>query len=165
MKNKYLISKCLLGVACRYDGRERINDSTATFKALLDSGSIAVCPEESGGLPTPRPPAEIQGGSGEDVLEGKSKIVNIEGQDVTFEYLLGAKIILETARKSEISLAILKSRSPACGVEKIYDGSFNQRLKKGSGIASALLIKNDIKVISDEHFIKQVLKSNHSELG
>lgn len=154
MVNKYLISKCLLGVPCRYDGREKIYDGTPTFKALLDSGSIAVCPEESGGLPTPRPPAEIQGGSGEEVLEGKSKIVNTEGRDVTFEYLSGAKIILEIAQKSKIKMAILKSRSPACGIEQIYDGSFSGKLKKGNGIASALLIKNDIKVISDENFVK-----------
>lgn len=162
MENKYLISKCLLGVPCRFDGQERINEGTATFKALLDSGSIAVCPEESGGLPTPRPPAEIQGGTGEEVLEGKSKIVNIDGRDVTSEYLLGAKEILETAQQSEIKMAILKSRSPACGVEQIYDGSFNGRLKKGRGIAAALLIKNNIKVISDEHFIKlnNKIKSN-----
>jgi uncharacterized protein YbbK (DUF523 family) len=143
-----LVSACLVGIPCQYHGGSCPNDQ---LQALAMQGHILpLCPEVVGGLPIPRPPAEIQGGDGNDVLEGRAKVVNIEGKDVTAEFLAGAQKALLVAHRWGIKVAILKARSPSCGVGQIYDGSFSGRLVEGDGVTAALLKREGIIVISEE---------------
>ena len=143
-----ILSACLAGKNCRWDGR---NNRKEEFRRWVEEGlALPVCPEELGGLPTPRTPAEITGGSGEDVLDGKAKVVNREGKDVTKEYLKGAYEVLNLVRKKGIKKAIFKVRSSSCGRDKIYNGSFNHILKKGNGVTCALLLREGVEVITDE---------------
>ncbi len=143
-----ILSACLAGRNCRWDGR---NDRKEEFRGWVEEGlALPVCPEELGGLPTPRSPAEITGGSGGDVLDGKAKVVNREGKDVTKEYLKGAYEVLNLVRKKGISKAVFKVRSSSCGRGRIYDGRFNHILKKGNGVTCALLLREGVEVITDE---------------
>lgn len=111
---------------------------------------MLVCPEEDGGLATPRPAAEIRGGDGSDVLDGRARVVTEGGVDVTEAYLEGARIALERAREAGARTAILKSRSPSCGRGCIYDGSFSRTLKEGEGVTAALLEREGIQVLTEE---------------
>ena len=135
-----LVSCCLLGEACRYDARSQ------PCLPLLELGKrtgvrlIPVCPEQLGGLPTPRPPAEIQ---------WNGRVVNRAGQDVTDAYQLGARLALETARKEGCTLAVLKARSPSCGSREIYDGTFTGRLIPGMGMTARLLSEQGIRVLDE----------------
>ncbi len=135
----YLISACLLGTPCRYDGESRaIPDG---IRALLASHTlIPICPEILGGLATPRPPAERQ----ED-----GRIVNIRGEDVTEAYLRGAREALRLARLYRADGVILKDRSPSCGTDGIYDGGFGGRLIAGLGVTAALLSEAGIPLFSE----------------
>jgi uncharacterized protein YbbK (DUF523 family) len=147
-----------MGENCRYDGRNCRNDKLIN---LLKGRDIkAVCPEKTGGLPIPRPPAEIVGGDGRSVLEGKAIVKNKPGEDVTREFISGGQKILSGLKNKEIELAILKSRSPSCGIEYIYDGTFSGRLKKGPGVLGALLLEKGIPVFCEENLekIKEILK-------
>jgi uncharacterized protein YbbK (DUF523 family) len=116
---------------------------------------LSLCPEVLGGLPTPRPPAEIQGGDGDDVLEGQARVMNTEGRDITTEFLAGAQKVLRVAHRWGIKVAILKARSPSCGVGQIHDGSFSGRLVKGDGVTAALLKREGIIVRSEEMWEKK----------
>ena len=148
-----LVSACLVGIPCRYDGDSCPHD---LLQALAMQGDILpLCPEVLGGLPTPRPPAEIQGGDGDDVLEGRARVVNTEGKDVTAEFLAGAQKALHVAHRWGIKVAILKARSPSCGVGQIHDGSFSGRLVEGDGVAAALLKREGIIVKSEEMWEKE----------
>jgi uncharacterized protein YbbK (DUF523 family) len=118
---KYVVSACLAGCECRYDGKAK---TQASIQDLVKSGqALAVCPEELGGLPTPRPPSEQQG----------EKVVTIDGNDVTDAFKLGAEIALNKAIEFGATHAILKSKSPMCGFEKVYDGNFQGNLIEGNG--------------------------------
>ncbi|SET50467.1 Uncharacterized conserved protein YbbK, DUF523 family [Natronincola peptidivorans] len=145
-----LISACLLGVNCRYNGKN--NEKPSILKSIGEDSFIPICPEQLGGLTTPRPPAEIQGGDGEDVLEGKARIINKNGEDVTEAFVRGAKETLKIAKCLEVSEAILKARSPSCGVGEIYDGTFSNVFRKGCGVTTAILKKNGIMIYSDEEY-------------
>ena len=142
MKN-IIVSACLLGVPCRYDGKSKEN------KKLMELGNqfnfLPVCPEEYGGLPTPRVPAEIRNG----------KVINKNGFNVTANYIKGAKEVLKICKLYNCDTAILKSKSPACGKGKIYDGTFSGTLIDGNGITTDLLIKNGIKVYTEDEFINE----------
>ena len=143
-----LVSACLAGRACRYDGRANPDDEVAR---LVSRGlAVLVCPEEDGGLGTPRPPAEIVGGDGGDVLDGRARVITREGEDVTQAYLDGARIALEAARAKGAESAILKARSPSCGKGCIYDGSHSRTLKQGEGVTAALLRRAGISVTTEE---------------
>jgi uncharacterized protein YbbK (DUF523 family) len=107
---------------------------------------IPVCPEESGGLPTPRPPAEIVGGDGNDVLDGTAKVMTDDGTDVTEAFLKGAHHALEAAQSNGATHVILKARSPSCGCGDIYDGTFSGTLTSGDGVTTALLKRHGIIV-------------------
>lgn len=111
---------------------------------------MLVCPEEDGGLGTPRPAAEIQGGDGSDVLDGRARVITKAGVDVTDEYVRGAEIALDRARAVGADTAILKARSPSCGKGCIYDGSFTRSLRDGDGVTAALLIRGGLRVLSEE---------------
>ncbi len=143
---KVVISACLLGIRCRYDGGDSRNE-TAIQQSETDE-LIPVCPEEAGGLPTPRPAAEIVGGDGDDVLNGKAKVMTVDGTDVTAAYLKGAHHALQVAQSHAATQVILKARSPSCGCGDIYDGTFSGTLTSGDGVTTALLKRHGITVTS-----------------
>lgn len=140
-----LISSCLAGYKCRYNGK---SESNKEMIELVKSGKgIPICAEQLAGLTTPRSPLEIINASGEDVLEGKAKVLSKEGDDYTEKMIEGAIRTLELCRLYNIKKAYLKANSPSCGVGKIYDGTFKGNMISGNGILSALLKKNGIDII------------------
>ncbi len=147
VKRVILISACLLGCKCRYDGTGKRHQSL--IERLSDVDCVPVCPEELGGLPTPRPRAEIQGGDGQDVLNGHAQVVSERGQDVTEPFIRGAQRTLEIARTSGATEAILKSRSPSCGCHHIASGKFDGTLHEGKGVTAAFLERHGIRVQSE----------------
>lgn len=149
-KKKVLVSACLLGRHVRYDG-EILTKCPAILKVWEEEGiAIPVCPEVDGGLPTPRPPAEIQGGEGKDVVAGTAKVMDINGKDVTDAFMKGAREALRQAQENEVEYAILKARSPSCSSKITYDGSFTGGFIEGKGVAAALLEINGIHVYNEE---------------
>ena len=153
MKKKILISACLLGKNCRYNG----GHSQLTELEEIDVEWIPVCPEESGGLGTPRPSAEMQENA-ETILNGKGKIITNKGKNVTSEFIQGAEKSLQLGLGAEVKIAVLKSKSPSCGIGKIYDGSFTKTLKTGNGIFAHLCHENDIACIPSDN-INQIKKT------
>ena len=143
-----LISACLAGRACRFDGTGALDDPVS--RLVAEGRAVLVCPEVDGGLGTPRPPAEIVGGDGTDVIEGRARVVTEEGLDVTEAYLAGARRALATARRTGASTAILKARSPSCGAGAVYDGTFSCTLTTGDGVTAALLRSEGLTVLTDE---------------
>lgn len=143
-----LVSACLAGRACRYDGAANRDDEVV--RLVAEGRAVLVCPEEDGGLGTPRPPAEIVGGDGHDVLDGRARVLTRSGQDVTEQYVRGAHVALERARLHGARTAILKARSPSCGRSQIYDGSFSRTLVVGDGVTAALLQRGGIEVLTEE---------------
>ncbi|MEA2516944.1 MAG: hypothetical protein QOG16_782 [Actinomycetota bacterium] len=143
-----LVSACLAGCACRYDGAA--NKASGVARLVAEGRAIQVCPEQDGGLPTPRPPAEIVGGDGHDVLAGRARVLTRDGDDVTEMYVAGARRALEAALASGATKAILKSRSPSCGKGVIYDGSFGHATTEGDGVTTALLTQNGIEVVTEK---------------
>lgn len=135
-----LISACLLGVACRYDGCSKPLDKEIIDELRKKYHLIPVCPEILGGLTTPRIPAEVT---------SEGKVLRQDGIDVTENYRRGAAEVLRLARIFECDNAILKERSPACGSGKIYDGTFTKTLTDGNGITAAWLKENGIHVIGE----------------
>lgn len=143
-----LVSACLAGEPCRYDGQAK---GRAEVAALVKMGeALAFCPETLGGLKIPRVPSEIVGGDGEDVLDGRAKVMSRDGKNVTAEFILGAEATLELCRKTGITEALLKSKSPSCGVGRIYDGTFTGTLRPGDGVTAALLKRNHINIVEIE---------------
>ncbi len=140
----YLVSACLAGIECRYDGKGKAED--AIVKLVQQGKAIPVCPEQLGGLTTPRISCEIV-----DRL-GERKVINKEGDDRTEEFVLGAERTLAIAKALGIKKAIMKSKSPSCGCGMIYDGSFSGRLIPGNGLAVEQLLQNGIEVISEKDF-------------
>ncbi len=141
---EYIISACLCGEKCRYDGKEFTLEQT---KELIDNGkALMICPEVLGGMSVPRSPCEIVG----------DKVINIDKEDKTINFKEGAIKVLEIANKYGIKKAILKEKSPSCGSKFIYDGNFNKKLIPGEGLTTTLLRENGIHVISDEDYIKQL---------
>ena len=153
MKKKVLISACLLGKNCRFNG----GHSQLIELDEMDVEWISVCPEESGGLGTPRPSAEMQG-SAEDIIKGKGKVLTNKGKNITSEFIRGADKSLQLGVEIGVKTAILKSNSPSCGIGKIYDGSFTKTLKTGDGIFAHLCHENDIECISSDN-INQIKKT------
>lgn len=132
-----LVSACLAGINCSWDGRNKLDKK---MKDLVDKKrAIAVCPEILGGRTIPRLKTEIEGGTGEDVLDGRARVIDEKGRDVTSEFIRGAYLSLDIVRKYNIKEAVLKSKSPSCGVGRIYDGGFRGNLVDGDGVTVALL--------------------------
>ena len=143
-----IISACLAGCECRYD-RKSCRDEKGV--GMLRAGeAIPVCPEQLGGLPTPRPPAEIVGGDGFDVLDGRARVVDRDGNDVTEAFVNGAREALKIAQTAGAGRAILKENSPSCGSSFVYDGTFSGKKVSGVGVTAALFIRNGIEVQSEE---------------
>ena len=110
---------------------------------------VPVCPEQLGGLSTPRPPAEIVGGDGADVLDGSASVITVDGEDKTSEFLGGAHQTLEIAKSHNAAHAVLKSKSPSCGCGQIYDGTFSGKLGAGDGVTAVLLRRHGISVMTE----------------
>lgn len=140
----------MLGQDVRYDGKNCLQDHPG-LQALIKAGEvISICPEMAGGLPTPRPPAEIEPGkNGRDVLNGKAKVITIYGDEVTTEFVTGAEKTLALAQQYNIRVAILKARSPSCGSQQIYDGTHSGKTVSGMGTTAALLTQHGIKVFDE----------------
>jgi len=139
-----VVSGCLAGERCRYDGESKPDER---IKAMVESGeAITVCPEQLGGLSTPRMPCEIIGGDGFDVLDGKARVMDRDGMDQTQAFINGAKETLKIVLESGTKRVMLKSLSPSCGYKRIYDGTFSRKVQSGLGVTAALLIKNGITV-------------------
>jgi uncharacterized protein YbbK (DUF523 family) len=143
-----LVSACLVGVNCRYDGKNNLNRKV--IEICKKEGMVPVCPEILGGLSIPRGHFEIRNGSGLDVLNGKARVFEKNEKDVTEMFLKGAKETLKIARILKVKGAIMKSKSPSCGCGKIYDGTFSGRLIEGDGVTTALLKREEIKVITED---------------
>ena len=137
---KIIVSACLAGNNCKYNGGNNFNQKMMDFLAAHEV--VKVCPEILGGLPTPRPSAEITGG----------QVMNTEGKNVTKEFLNGAQLAFEIVQKENPDLIILQSRSPSCGINQIYDGTFSGRKIKGQGLFAALCIKAGYNVLDIEDF-------------
>lgn len=152
MNAKILVSACLAGYNCKYNGG---NNLVPVIAELVSKGlALPVCPEEWGGLPTPRPASEIKGGDGKDVLNGGAVVVDINGKDVTRNFLEGARKAVNKALEHSIAMAILKERSPSCGVHWIYDGTFKNIKVPGRGVLAEMLFQEGIKLSSEEDLKK-----------
>lgn len=142
-----IVSACLAGFKCRYDGgastHPKVRELVAKGKA------VPLCPESMGGLPVPRPPVEIYGGSGEGVLDGQARVLTKEGKDRTDFLVRGAHETVWMAQLLDVKRAVLKSKSPSCGCGEIYDGSFKGRLRQGSGVTAAALLREGVKVVTE----------------
>lgn len=148
MSDKILVSRCLLGHRVRYDGGA--SGPYGQLARWQDEGRIiALCPEVAGGLPTPRAPAEIPGGQGLDVLNGKAPVMTSEGEDVTAAFMDGAQQALALVNRHGIRIAILKANSPSCGNVQTYDGSFSGVKVEGQGVTAALLAGAGVQVFSE----------------
>ncbi|VEF47606.1 YbbK [Bacillus freudenreichii] len=145
-----LVSSCLAGLEVRYDGKHSLYDEIK--RLVAENKAITVCPELSGGFSVPREPAEIMGGDGYDVLDGKAKVLDKSAKDVTAMYIKGAQATLKIAREIQASLVVLKENSPSCGSSMIYNGQFTGNKIVGDGVTSALLKRNGFRVVSEEQF-------------
>ena len=146
-----LVSACLVGLNCKYNGSNNFNEKVLNL--VRDGKAILVCPEQLGGLTTPRLPSEIK------VIDGKKYVFMNNGNNVTKEYERGALEVLELAKKLGITKAILKSNSPSCGCGIIYDGTFTGNKIPGNGITTQLLINNGIEVITEKDDIDSFINS------
>lgn len=148
------MSSCLVGLNCTYAGK---NNCVSLFKKMYEQGNIVtVCPEVLGGLSTPRDPAEIQS---TDLLYVKT----INGKDVTYEYVLGAKRALKIFKDAHVEVAVLKYKSPSCGSDGVYDGTFTHTLVDGQGVFAKLLSENGIMIFHEnqiEEFLKYIGKED-----
>jgi len=148
MTQKILVSRCLLGHLVRYDGGA--SGPYAQLSRWQDEGRVVpLCPEVAGGLPTPRAAAEIPGGQGTEVLDGRQPVMTTEGEDVSAEFLSGAYQALELVKKHGIRVAVLKANSPSCGNLLTYDGSFSGVKVSGEGVTTALLKRHGVQVFSE----------------
>ena len=136
------VSACLAGINCKYNGGNNLNQKV--FDLVKEGKAIPVCPEQWGGLATPRVPVELK------VINGKRYAINKEGIDVTENFEKGAQEILSLAKKLNVKKAVLQPRSPSCGIGKIYNGNFDKTLIDGNGILAELLKENGIEVIGPD---------------
>ncbi|MBC2722447.1 DUF523 domain-containing protein [Desulfosporosinus sp.] len=156
-----LVSACLLGLNTKYNGE---TNAHSLIQSYCSSGRfIPVCPEQLGGLSTPREAVEIINGTGQEVLLGRSLVKGESGEGVTSQFLKGANEVLKFPRMFKVTAAILKERSPSCGVHFIYDGSFTHRMIPGQGVTSAMLKVHNIPIYSEEELTEERLKELISE--
>lgn len=140
-----LVSGCLVGINCKYNGGNNYDERI--FDLVKKGKAIPVCPEQLGGLKTPRTPSEIQ------KKDGKRVVSTADGEDVTLQYERGAEEVLKLAKELGVTEVIFQPRSPSCGRGLIYDGTFSKNKIEGNGVAADLLMKNGIKVyMPDEYF-------------
>ncbi len=138
-EGRILVSACLAGRACAYDGSARPDETI--LRLVADGRAVLVCPEEEGGLTTPRPAAEVQ---------ADGRVLTMDGRDVSEEYRTGAEIAVDRARQNGCAAAVLKARSPACGCGAVYDGTFTHTLTDRDGITAAALKRAGVEIFTDE---------------
>ncbi|EPC01561.1 hypothetical protein L861_16955 [Litchfieldella anticariensis FP35 = DSM 16096] len=149
MTTKILISACLLGNPVRYNGSSKEIDHPLLAQWQREGRLVPICPEVVGGMPTPRPPAEIeQAASGADVLESEVRILDDQGDDVTASFVTGARLALQLAQRHGCRFALLTDGSPSCGSREIHDGSFSGVRHPGEGVTTALLRRHGIEVFA-----------------
>ena len=152
------VSACLLGHNCRYDGGHKRNERV--FEHLGESDVVAICPESLGGLKIPRSPAYLSGGQGADVLEGRACVLNAVGEELTEAFITGAQRAAEIIEKHSCTSAIMKEKSPSCGVRLIYARSIKAgdvrqgrgEIFEGEGVLTALLRGKGLTVLSESDF-------------
>ncbi|MCO7521091.1 MULTISPECIES: DUF523 domain-containing protein [unclassified Pseudomonas] len=160
---KVLVSACLLGQPVRYDGRASGHpDLLQRWQA--EGRVVPLCPEVAGGLSTPRPPAEIAGGQGGQVLDGQAQVLTVTGEDVSAAFMAGAQLALALVRRHGIGVAVLKSGSPSCGNRLTYDGSFTGMKVTGEGVTTALLRREGVLVFSELELDQAAQALSHAEL-
>lgn len=136
---KVLVSMCLLGVNCRYNGIPKEDERVKDLLSRKDITLIPVCPEQLGGLPTPRTPSERKG----------ETVVSVEGENRTAAFTRGAEETLRIAKLYGCEITLLKERSPSCGKKEIYDGSFTGTVVTGEGVTTELLRRKGVKVFGE----------------
>lgn len=146
MHENVAVSGCLLGELCKYDGTHNCKEWVVSLKDKKNL--ISICPEMMGGLPCPRPCSEVR----------HYRVINVEGKDVTVQFQMGAETAFKKVMENRCTLAVLKAKSPSCGIHEIYDGTFTHTLIHSSGITARLLICNNIPVIH-ENELREVLKA------
>ena len=146
MSRKILVSACLLGICCRYDGRGNPNHNVLSMLDREDVTLIPVCPEQLGGMSTPRIPSERRG----------ERVVNRAGEDVTSQFIRGAEEALRIAKLYGCQVAVLKERSPSCGCGRIYDGTFSGKLTDGDGVTAELLRREGINVYGESQVTEMI---------
>jgi uncharacterized protein YbbK (DUF523 family) len=156
-----LVSACFLGIDCKYNGLNNHIEGLADH--LKDINLIPVCPEQLGGLTTPRPPAEIEALDGAAVLVGSTRVMSKAGEDVTAAFIKGARETIKLVKLYGCEAAILKQRSPSCGSREIYDGSFCGTKRKGVGVTVALLAQEGIPVYDEENYLELLKKNENQE--
>lgn len=143
----WIVSACLLGQTCRYDGAAAKPEARARLAALEGDAVVPVCPEVAGGMPVPRTAAQLSGGDGADVLDGSGRVIDEAGRDVTEAFVRGAEVARAAAERFGATHACLKARSPSCGVGHTHrDGA----LQAGDGVTAAALKRAGLRVLSDE---------------
>jgi uncharacterized protein YbbK (DUF523 family) len=148
---KILISPCLIGIRTRWD--ESCDEIEELINLVKSGQAVFLCPEQIGGLTTPREPSEIEiVKTAKDVLVGEAKVLTNTGKDVTEQFVVGARRILKFCQEMGVEIAILKSGSPTCGSKQTYDGSFTDTKIPGKGITAELLEQNGIKVYNEKNF-------------
>lgn len=141
---RVLVSACLLGERVRHDGGHKRCDDDQLRRWQQEGRVVPVCPEVAGGLPVPRPAAEIQRGP------GGARVIAVDGRDVTAHFVAGAEHALQLAREHGICIAVLKARSPSCGAGAVYDGTFSGTTVAGDGVTAALLRRHGIAVFTED---------------
>lgn len=148
---KVLVSACLLGDAVRHNAQHKLSRHPALQRWIAEGRVVRACPEVAGGLPVPRPAAEIAGGAGgRRVLLGEAKVIDRQGNDVTAPFVRGAQAALAIVEQHGIRVAVLKARSPSCGSGESYDGTFTGALVDEPGVTAALLMSHGVLVFSEE---------------
>ena len=148
-REKILISACLLGEPVRYDGKSKQVNNSLLERWRAEGRLVVICPEVRGGLPVPRPAAEVLNANARDVLDGKGAVHTRQHDDVSRFFLAGAQHALDLCHQHRIKIAILKENSPSCGSSFIHDGGFTGKLVPGEGITTALLRQSGIKVFNE----------------
>lgn len=154
---KIMVSSCLMGQKVRYNGSDLVITSPQFNELISLVEVIPFCPEVSGGLATPRAPAEIIKGTGHEVLAGSSRVINNEDSDVTDAFIRGAESALQCCQQHDIIIALLTESSPSCGSSTIHNGEFKGIKIPGTGVTTALLEKNGIKVYSP-HQLEELME-------
>ncbi|KNC15332.1 purine nucleoside phosphorylase [Pantoea sp. RIT-PI-b] len=150
---KILVSACLMGYAVRYNASDKALVSATLARWRSEQRLVIHCPELAAGLHTPRLPAEIAGGSAEQVLTGAARIIESDGRDVTQHYVLAAWLALRAAQEAHCRFALLTDGSPTCGSQQVYNGSFSGQRQSGRGVAAALLLQHGIEVFAESQLI------------
>lgn len=150
-----LISSCLLGNPARFDGHSKPHPLLVKYKNC--GHFLPVCPECAGKLPIPRPPTEIQRGNGALVWQGKCRVMDSSGLDVTKNFCQGALVCAKLAKKHTVTAVIFKERSPSCGVHAVYDGSFSKKTLSGQGVTAACFSSLGYRLYSEEDLTEELL--------